>query len=115
MICETLLSKECDDEFFKKIRQYKRIAILGADIQGTLMALTFKKHGVDMTIIDCASNIMDRTLTTGKGQIHMDLECVNDPSMDTATYMLESAMRFAQYTEYLANKKLDWCNLNPRG
>ena len=41
----------------------------------------------------------------------MGLEYANDPSMDTATYMLESAMRFAHYTEYLVNDKLDWNQL----
>ena len=75
------------------------------------MALMFKKHGFDVTLIDRASDIMDRTSTTGKGRIHMGLEYANNPSMDTATYMLESAMRFAQYNEYLVNDKLDWNQL----
>ena len=108
---DELLYKECDDEFFRRIRQHRRVAILGAGIQGTLMALMFKKHGYDVTIIDRASDIMDRTSITGEGRIHMGLEYANDPSMDTATYMLESAMRFAQYIEYLVNEKLDWSKL----
>ena len=102
---------EIDGEFYKRIRQHRRVAILGAGIQGTLMALMFKKHGFDVTLIDRASDIMDRTSTTGEGRIHMGLEYANDPSMDTATYMIESAMRFAQYTEYLVNDKLDWNQL----
>ncbi len=106
-----LLSMDCDGEFFKRINQHRRVAILGAGIQGTLMALMFKKHGFDVTIIDRASDILDRTSTTGEGRIHMGLEYANDPSMDTATYMLESAMRFAQYTEYLVNDKMDWSQL----
>ena len=102
---------EIDCEFYKRIQQHRRVAILGAGIQGTLMALMFKKHGFDVTLIDRASDIMDRTSTTGEGRIHMGLEYANDPSMDTATYMLESAMRFAHYTEYLVNDKLDWNQL----
>jgi hypothetical protein len=111
IVGEELLSKECDDEFFKRIRQHKRVAILGAGIQGTLMALMFKKHGYDVTIIDRASDIMTRTSASTQGRIHMGLEYANDPSMVTATYMLGSAMRFAQYTEYLVNIKLDWSQL----
>jgi len=74
------------------------------------MALMFKKHGFHVTLIDRASDIMDHTSTTDEGRIHMGLEYANDPSMDTATYMLESPMRFAQYTEYLVSDKLTGIN-----
>jgi len=37
------------DEFSRRIREPKRVAILGAGIQGCLMALMFRKHGYDVT------------------------------------------------------------------
>ena len=56
---------ETDSEFHKHIQHHRRVAILDAGIQCTLMALIFKKHGFDATLIDCASDIMDCTSTTG--------------------------------------------------
>ena len=75
------------------------------------MALMFRKHGYDVTLIDKSSDIMDRTSSTGEGRIHMGLEYANDPSMETAKYMLESSMRFSSYLEHLVGKSLDWSQL----
>jgi glycine/D-amino acid oxidase-like deaminating enzyme len=100
-----------DEELIQRIRKPKRIAILGAGIQGCLLALMFRKHGFDVTLIDKAGDIMARTSTAGEGRIHMGLEYSNDPGMGTATLMLHSAMRFASYTEYLVGRPVDWKGL----
>jgi len=100
--------------FWDRIRTTRRVAVLGAGIQGCLMALLFRKHGFDVTLIDKSSDIMTRTSATGEGRIHMGLEYANDPSMRTAAYMLESALRFSSYVEYLVGRRgntLDWSRL----
>ena len=100
-----------EQEFLQRIRKPKRVAVLGAGIQGCLMALMFSKHGYDVALIDKAPDIMVRTSAVGEGRIHMGLEYANDPSMSTATFMLHSAMRFASYTEYLVGRPIDWARL----
>lgn len=105
------VAQEAAYGFWKKIQQPKRVAILGAGIQGCIMALMFRKHGYDVTVIDRAPDVMVRTSATGEGRIHLGLEYANDPSMTTAQFMLKSALRFSQYIEYLVGRKLDWSQL----
>ena len=100
--------------FIGRMQQVKRVAILGAGIQGCLMALMFKRHGYDVTLIDKSNDIMNRASTAGESRIHLGLEYSNDPSMKTASYMLESALRFSSYVEYLLGHKLDWSSLKSR-
>ena len=107
----TKIQNEGAREFLAAIQKPERVAILGAGIQGSLMALMFRKHGYEVTLIDKAADIMTRTSTTGEGRIHLGLEYANDPSMDTAAYMLRSSMRFASYTEYLVGHEIDWKRL----
>lgn len=75
------------------------------------MALMFSKHGYDVTLIDKSQEIMNRASIAGESRIHLGLEYSNDPSMRTASYMLESALRFSSYFEYLVGKKVDWSGL----
>jgi len=105
------IGQEAVNDFSTRIRKVKRVAILGAGIQGSLMALMFRKHGYDVTVIDKSSEVMARTSTTGEGRIHMGLEYANDASMGTAKFMLESSMRFSSYVEYLVGKEIDWPRL----
>lgn len=102
---------EVRDAFIDRIREVKRVAVLGAGIQGCLMALMFSKHGYDVTLIDKSQEIMNRASIAGESRIHLGLEYSNDTSMRTASYMLESALRFSSYFEYLVGKKVDWSGL----
>jgi glycosyltransferase involved in cell wall biosynthesis len=102
---------EVTNEFERRIRQPKRVAVLGAGIQGCLMALMFRKHGYDVTLIDKSSDVMNRASRFGAGRIHLGLEYSNDPSMSSAEYMMEGSLRFSSYIDYLVDRKLDWSEL----
>jgi hypothetical protein len=104
-------STKAIEDFQKLIQKPKRVAILGAGIQGCLAALLFKKHGYDVTLIDKSSDIMTRASSVGEGRIHLGLEYANDPSFQTAKYMVESAMHFSSTIESLVRRKIDWSAL----
>lgn len=98
-------------QFWQRIRKPKRVAILGAGFQGSLMALMFCKHGYDVTLIDKSNDIMNRASAAGEGRIHLGLEYSNDPLMDTGEYMVKSSLRFSAYVEHLIGREIDWTQL----
>mmetsp|Transcript_2223 Transcript_2223/g.5078 ORF Transcript_2223/g.5078 Transcript_2223/m.5078 type:complete len:926 (+) Transcript_2223:36-2813(+) len=106
------MEPEWERLFHRRIRKTKRVAILGAGIQGCVMALMFRKNGYDVTIYDKSDDIMNRASTAGEGKIHLGLVYSKDLTMRTGRHMLQSALRFSPYLDYLVGDKVvDWENL----
>ena len=98
--------------FRQKVREAKsnkkRVAILGGGIQGCTMALLFEKHGYDVTIFDKSTDILNRASSNQEGKIHLGLVYSGDKTLKTGARMLESALRFSSYLEYLVGETIDW-------
>mmetsp|Transcript_72718 Transcript_72718/g.201644 ORF Transcript_72718/g.201644 Transcript_72718/m.201644 type:complete len:766 (+) Transcript_72718:141-2438(+) len=92
----------------QELRKTKRIAVLGAGIQGCTMALMFRRHGYHVTLYDKAHDIFTRTSSQGEGKIHLGLVYNKDESLATANHMMRSALVFAPYVEYLLGRQIDW-------
>lgn len=86
----------------------KRVAVLGGGIQGCTMALLFEKHGYDVTIFDKSTDILNRASSNQEGKIHLGLVYSGDQTLKTGARMLESALRFSGYLEYLVGETIDW-------
>lgn len=86
----------------------KRVAILGGGIQGCTMALLFQKHGYDVTIFDKSTDILNRASSNQEGKIHLGFVYSGDKTLKTGIRMMESALRFSSYLEYLVGEKIDW-------
>lgn len=106
--------KQALSAFNQGIHRRQRVAVLGGGIQGCTMAMLFAKHGYDVTIYDKADNIMQRASNNQEGKIHLGFVYSMDHSMQTAKYMMRSALWFARYLEYLLGKTIDWGSIKSR-
>lgn len=86
----------------------KRVAILGGGIQGCTMALLFQKHGYDVTIFDKSTDMLNRASSNQEGKIHLGFVYSGDKTLKTGIRMMESALRFSSYLEYLVEEDIDW-------
>jgi hypothetical protein len=102
------LARKAVEEFNKRVQLPKRVVILGAGIQGCTMALMFRKHGWDVTIFDKSDDIMNRASAHGEGKVHLGLVYNKDLTMKTARHMMQSALRFSSYVEYLVGRPINW-------
>jgi hypothetical protein len=57
---------------------------------------------------------MKRASNNGENRIHLGTEYNKDDTMETGTKMLEGAMMFDRYIEYLLDHKVDWYSLRSR-
>ena len=89
----------------------KRVAVLGAGIQGCVMALMFRRHGYDVVVIDKMGSIMQRASAAGEGKIHMGFVYNKDLTMKTAVHMMKSALRFSSYLDYVVGEQIPWAEL----
>lgn len=88
----------------------KKAIVLGAGIQGVLSAFQLAKKGYSVVLLDKAIKPLSRASTVNEGKIHLGLIWANDPSFDTAEYMMESALKFAPLVEELVGCKVPWQN-----
>lgn len=86
----------------------KRVAVLGGGIQGCTMALLFQKHGYEVTIFDKSTDILNRASSNQEGKIHLGFVYSGDKTLKTGIRMMESALRFSSYLEYLVGEDIDW-------
>jgi len=85
-----------------------KVAVLGAGIQGTLMALLFRKYGYDVTMFDNSTDILTRASNNHEGKIHMGFVYGADKTFETGRRMMEASLAFAHVTEDLLEEKVDW-------
>jgi hypothetical protein len=81
----------------------KRIGVLGAGIQGTCVALELAQRGYQVDLLDKNKLAITQASLQNEGKIHLGFVYANDPSLRTASRMLEGSLRFAA----LLNR---WCD-----
>jgi glycosyltransferase involved in cell wall biosynthesis len=104
----TITDAQLPQLFHSAVTRRKRVAVLGAGIQGTAMALLFAKHGYDVVLFDKAADLMTRASNNQEGKIHIGFVYSNDRTMRTGKKMVRSALGFAPAVEDLVGRKLDW-------
>jgi hypothetical protein len=90
------------------IKDEKSFCIMGAGIQGCCIALLLSKYYKNITIIEQEENIMSKSSAAQEGRVHLGFLYANDKSMKTGYKMLNDALNFSNYIEYLLDEKLDW-------
>ena len=71
-----------------------RVAVLGAGLQGTGVALELANRGVNVDLYDRADDAMTGASVNGEGKLHLGYLYANDPSLRTAQRMVEGALAF---------------------
>lgn len=91
--------------------QRKTAIVLGAGLQGCCVALMLHKYDYDITIIDQCTDIMNRASMNQEGKIHLGFVYSLDKSQQTSSNILEGALNFAHYMEYLLDQHINWDQL----
>lgn len=86
----------------------KTVAVLGAGIQGVLVALALCKAGWRVSLIDRASQPLLGASLRGEGKIHLGYVYGNEPGRETAQKMIEGALSFKRIIDDLVPKSIDW-------
>ncbi len=73
-----------------------RVAVLGAGLQGTGVALELANRGVTVDLYDRADDAMTGASVNGEGKLHLGYLYANDPTLRTAQRMVEGALAFEQ-------------------
>jgi glycine/D-amino acid oxidase-like deaminating enzyme len=71
-----------------------RVAVLGAGLQGSCLALELSRRGVDVDLLDRADVPMTGASRHNEGKIHLGYVYANDPTRRTARTMIEGALEF---------------------
>ena len=71
-----------------------RVAVLGAGLQGSCVALELARHGVEVDLLDRAETPMAGASSRNEGKIHLGYVYANDPTRRTARTMIEGALEF---------------------
>ena len=72
-----------------------RVAVLGAGLQGSAIALELGRRGVDVDLVERADEAMTGASAHNEGKVHLGYVYANDPSRRTARTMIEGALEFA--------------------
>ncbi len=86
----------------------KNAIVLGAGFQGCCIALMLRKYGFNVMMVDQCADIMTRASMNQEGKIHLGFVYSLDKSFQTSETMLEGALNFSHYMEYLLETKIDW-------
>jgi glycine/D-amino acid oxidase-like deaminating enzyme len=71
-----------------------RVAVLGAGIQGSCVALELARQGVEVDLVDRAGTAMTGASGHNEGKVHLGYVYANDPSRRTARTMIEGGLAF---------------------
>ena len=72
-----------------------RVAVLGAGLQGSCVAMELAARGVEVDLYDQNARCMTRASGQNEGKIHLGYVYANDSSRQTARAMISGAVRFA--------------------
>jgi hypothetical protein len=74
-----------------------RVAVLGGGFQGCCVALALSMRGINVTIFDRGSSLMNRTAIANEGKVHLGYMYAADRSLETAKMMIEGALAFGPF------------------
>ena len=72
-----------------------RVAVLGAGLQGSCVALELARHGFEVDLFDRNDRCLSQASAQNEGKIHLGYVYGNDPSLRTARLMVRGALSFA--------------------
>lgn len=84
------------------------VAVLGSGIQGISTALALYQAGWNVELIDRTQAPMMRTSLTGEGKLHLGYVYGNDPTLETASLMVEGALQFSSLLDGWVHRRVDW-------
>ncbi len=79
----------------------RRVAVLGAGIMGSAVAIELARRGLDVVLIDQESAPMAATSRWNEGKIHLGYLYGADPTLATAQHILPGSLRFAELAREL--------------
>lgn len=82
--------------------------VLGAGLQGVLIALMLARRGVRVTLVDRRKAMMEGASLNHEGRIHLGLVYAMDRSLKTGLRMVEDALHFAPEIDRFCGRPLDW-------
>ena len=85
-----------------------RVAVLGAGIMGSSVALYLARRGVPVTLVDAADSPFAGASRWNEGKLHLGYMYSADPSLRTAQHMIEGGLWFRPLVEELLG-----CDLAP--
>jgi glycine/D-amino acid oxidase-like deaminating enzyme len=88
------------------MRTDARIAVLGAGIMGTCLALSIARTGRRVTLIDAAAQPMSGASRWNEGKIHLGYLYAADPSLETARQLMPGGLAFQSILEDLLGRSL---------
>jgi glycine/D-amino acid oxidase-like deaminating enzyme len=77
--------------------QSRKVAILGAGMQGCCVALELARRGHEIDLFDRCSQPATQAAAWNEGKIHLGLVYGNDPTSQTFRRMLQGALHFEAY------------------
>ena len=85
----------------------RRVAVLGAGIMGSSVALFLARRGIEVTLIDGASEPFFGASRWNEGKIHLGYLYAGDPTLETARNVLHGGLTFRRLTEELIGCSLE--------
>jgi glycine/D-amino acid oxidase-like deaminating enzyme len=85
----------------------KRVAILGAGIMGSAVALFLSRRRARVTLFDAADEPFAGASRWNEGKIHLGYLYAADPSLETARRLLPGGLAFRRLTEELVGCSID--------
>ena len=84
-----------------------RIAILGAGIMGSSLALFLARKGADVTLFDKATEPFSGASRWNEGKIHLGYIYSADPSLNTAEHVIPGGLKFRPLVEELLQTSIE--------
>jgi glycine/D-amino acid oxidase-like deaminating enzyme len=91
----------------RELRRERRVAVLGAGILGSCVALMLARRGVRVTLFDAAARPMSRASRWNEGKIHLGYLYAGDHSLATARKLLPGGIAFQPLIEALIGTSLE--------
>lgn len=91
--------------------KYHDTLVLGAGVQGVLVALMLANRNRKVTLIDRGARMLRGASLNYEGRIHSGMLYAMDRTFNTATRMAEDAVAFAPAIERFLGTAIDWSQL----
>lgn len=85
----------------------RRVAVLGAGIMGSAVAIELARRGLDVTLFDREMAPMAATSRWNEGKIHLGYLYGADPTLATARHLLPGGLLFGEHIRNLIGGELD--------
>jgi len=91
----------------RELRRERRIAILGAGMLGTILAILLGRQGVNVTVFEAAERPLDRAGRWNEGKIHLGYTYAADRSLETAQKLIPGGIAFQRIVEDLIDGSIE--------